>query len=311
MPLTPDEIARLREARYNATAVSIRKVHSDLMILRVRPDFPRPPHAAGQYCSLGLGYWEPRVEGCQDEHLKPDEEKRLVLRAYSLSCSIYSEPGILRDVAGDDWVEFYIVLVRENLDGRVPALTPRLFALKEGDRLKMFEKITGHYTTEAVKDGDTVIFLSTGTGEAPNNYMLWELLRRGHRGRLLSACCVRHQRDLAYLPTHQHLMQQFPNYTYLPLTTREAGATKKVYIQDLITSGELEYYLGSKLDAAKTHVFLCGNPKMIGVPVKVPETGARTYPTPAGVIEILEDRGFQTDNATAKIKGNIHFEEYW
>ena len=32
---------------------------------------------------------------------------------------------------------------------------------------------------------------------------------------------------------------------------------------------------------------------------------------PLGVIEILEGRGFQLDNATAKMKGNVHFEEYW
>jgi ferredoxin--NADP+ reductase len=309
--MTADDIARLREARYNATVVFLHKVHSDLMILRVKPDFPRPPHVPGQYCSLGLGYWEPRVEGCQDETLKPEDLTKLVLRAYSLSCSIESEPGKLRDLSQDDWIEFYIVLVRENPDGRIPALTPRLFALKEGDRLKMHEKITGHYTLEPVKDGDTVIFLSTGTGEAPHNYMLWELLRRGHKGRILSACCVRYRRDLGYLSVHEHLMQQYSNYTYLPLTTREAAGTRKVYIQDLITSGELEYYLGHKFDPSQTHVFLCGNPKMIGVPIKNKETGARIYPQPTGVIEILESRGFQADNAAAKFKGNIHFEEYW
>jgi ferredoxin--NADP+ reductase len=50
---------------------------------------------------------------------------------------------------------------------------------------------------------------------------------------------------------------------------------------------------------------------MIGVPQKNKETGVREYPQPLGVIEILERRGFQADNATIKLKGNIHFEEYW
>jgi ferredoxin--NADP+ reductase len=50
---------------------------------------------------------------------------------------------------------------------------------------------------------------------------------------------------------------------------------------------------------------------MIGVPVKDKATGERTYPQPTGVIEILEKLGFQADNAAAKVKGNIHFEEYW
>ena len=165
--------------------------------------------------------------------------------------------------------------MRENLDGRVPAFTPRLFALKEGDRIQIGEKLAGHYTLDPVKPEDTVIFLGTGTGEAPHNYMLWELLRRGHEGKILSACCVRYSRDLGYLETHQHLMGRYPNYKYLALTTREAGLTRKVYIQDLITSGELEEHVGVPLDPATTHVFLCGNPKMIGVPVRDKATGAK------------------------------------
>jgi ferredoxin--NADP+ reductase len=106
-------------------------------------------------------------------------------------------------------------------------------------------------------------------------------------------------------------MQRFPNYVYLPLTTRDPGLTKKAYIQDVIEDGELEAALGARLDPANTHVFLCGNPKMIGVPQKDKETGQRVYPEPVGVIEILERRGFVADNAAAKVKGNVHFEEYW
>jgi ferredoxin--NADP+ reductase len=309
--MTAEDMVALRQRRYNATAVSLRLVNPDLMILRVKPDFPRPPHQPGQYCTLGLGYWERRTEGCQVETLAPGDELKVVRRAYSISCSVYSEPGRLMRLEENDWLEFYIVLVRENPDGRCPALTPRLFALREGDRLQLGERIAGHYTLDLVKPGDTVLFLGTGTGEAPHNYMLWELLTRGHTGRILNACCVRYMRDLGYLETHQQLMQQFPNYTYLALATREPGVTKKVYIQDLITSGELEQELGAPLDPATTHVFLCGNPKMIGVPIRDRDTGAKSYPRPVGVIEVLEARGFAADYAAARFKGNVHFEEYW
>lgn len=309
--MTPEDIADLRQKRYNGTVVYLNKSHSDLMVIRVKPDFPRPPHQPGQYCSLGLGYWEPRVEGCQVEALKPEELNRVVRRAYSISCSVYSEPGKLMDLTATDWIEFYIVLVRENADGRVPALTPRLFALREGDRLNIGEKITGMYTLDLVKPGDTVLFLGTGTGEAPHNYMLWELLRRGHTGKIMTATCVRFARDLGYLDTHRRLMEQFPNYKYLALTTREATVTKKVYIQDVIAGGELEEQLGDVLDPARTHVFLCGNPKMIGVPHRDKQSGTKTYPQPSGVIEVLERRGFQADISAVKFKGNIHFEEYW
>lgn len=310
--MTPHEIDELRQRRYNATVVRLHKAHSDLLIMRVRPDFPKPAHLPGQYCSLGLGNWEPRTPGCQEEKLKPGDERRLVRRAYSLSCSILDDNEQLLDLESAGWLEFYVVLVRETGDpNRAPGLTPRLFTLREGDRLNMGEKITGNYTLEPVKPDDAVVFLSTGTGEAPNNYMVWELLRRGHRGPVLSACCVRYRRDLAYLATHERLMARHANYQYLPLTTREAPpGGRKVYIQDLLTSGQLEEALGRPLAPAATHVFLCGNPKMIGVPVK-DETGARRYPTDLGVIEVLERRGFKADDARVKFKGNIHFEEYW
>jgi ferredoxin--NADP+ reductase len=306
-----ESVAELRQKYYNATAVWLRRLHSDLMVLRVRSDFARPAHAPGQYTSLGLGYWEPRIPGCQEETLKTGDEARLVRRAYSISSSVLDDRGQLFDLSQTDWLEFYIVLVRDSGRAQPPGLTPRLFLLREGDRLFVAEKITGHFTLDSVQPGDNVVFLSTGTGEAPHNYMLWELLRRGHTGRILAACCVRYRRDLGYLDVQQELMRRYSQYTYLSLTTREADTVQhKVYIQDLITSGQLEERLGAALEPAKTHVFLCGNPKMIGVPTRDRDTGARVYPSPAGVIEILEKRGFQADQGS-KLKGNIHFEEYW
>jgi ferredoxin--NADP+ reductase len=308
--MTPDEIAALRKKQYNATVAALKLPNPDLMILRVRPDAGVHAHRAGQYSTLGLGHWEPRAPDCQPETAKPGDEQKLIRRAYSISSSILDDEGNLPDRAGQDWLEFYIVLVRQA--DQAPALTPRLFTLKDGSRLFLGEKIAGHYTLEPVKPTDNVIFLSTGTGEAPHNYMLWELLHNQHRGKILAACCVRYRRDLGYFPIQQELMYRYPNYTYLSLTTREASNTgQKVYIQDLITSGQLEEQLDDSLDPTRTHVFLCGNPKMIGAPTIDKTTGAATYPQPLGVIEILSKRGFQLDQPSLKLKGNIHIEEYW
>ena len=106
-------------------------------------------------------------------------------------------------------------------------------------------------------------------------------------------------------------MRRYPRYTFLSLVTREADVRQKVYIQDLITSGELEKRLGEPLNPEHTHVYLCGNPKMIGVPTIDRKTGSTTYPEPAGVVEILEKRNFKMDRPGVKFTGNIHFEEYW
>jgi ferredoxin--NADP+ reductase len=310
--MTPDQIVELRRQKYNAVVTRLIKIHSDLLILRVRPDSRLQPHKPGQYTTLGLGYWEPRFPGTAEESLPSGDFLKLARRSYSISCSVLEEDGQLLDHSRVDWLEFYIVLVRESEKLVPPALTPRLFLLKEGDRLFMGEKITGNFALDPVKPNDTVVFLATGTGEAPHNYMLWELLRRDHPGRILSACCVRYRRDLGYLSLHQELMHRYPHYFYLPLTTRETENKQgKVYIQDLITSGLLEEKLGHSLDPRQTHVYLCGNPNMIGVPEKNRETGERTFPQPRGVLEILEKRGFQMDQPSLKIKGNLHYEEYW
>ncbi len=311
--MTEAECDELRRQFYNATVVYLKKVHSDLMIVRVRPDFPVPSHKPGQYCTLGLGHWEPRVPGCQEEVDNPADVGKLVRRAYSIGLSILDENGRLFDfdTAHAPWLELYIVLVRGAEEGS-PALTPRLFTLQTGRRVFLGTKITGHFTLDPVQPNDTVVFLSTGTGEAPHNYMLWDLLRRGHPGRILAACCVRHRTDLGYLTVHEELMRRHANYTYLPLTTRDADTVgHKVYIQDLITSGLLEKTLGRPLDSHTTHVYLCGNPKMIGAPVVDRATGAKTFPQPPGVVELLTQRQFQIDQPRKKIVGNIHFEEYW
>jgi ferredoxin/flavodoxin---NADP+ reductase len=306
-----EECEDLRERYYNATVVCIKRVHEELMILRVRPDFPVPTHKPGQYSTLGMGQWESRHPGCQEEVAKPGEEKKLIRRAYSLSSSILDPHGNLLNVAGLDWLEFYVVLVRHT-DNNPPALTPRLFLLKEGDRVFLGEKIAGHYTLDPVRPGDAVVLLSTGTGEAPHNYFVWELLHRGHQGPILAACCVRFRRDLGYLAVHEDLMRRYAQYTYLSLTTREADTVdRKVYIQDLISSGQLEQRLGQPLDPERAHVYLCGNPKMIGAPTIDRVTGQTQHPQPAGVIELLEKRQFRMDQPSVKSKGNIHVEEYW
>src|SRR5262245_52331650 len=133
--MAPDRIAELRREKYNATVVGLRRIHEDLIILRVRPDFPRPAPRPGQYTVRGMGFWEPRVPDGQDEVLAPGDEARLGRRSYSISCSILAEDGELLDIGRTDWLEFYVVLVRDTDTGKAPVLTPRLFLLGEGDRL--------------------------------------------------------------------------------------------------------------------------------------------------------------------------------
>jgi ferredoxin/flavodoxin---NADP+ reductase len=308
-PLVDDDTAkRLRTEHYNATISRIREVHDGLWIVWVEPDGEPPDHRPGQYCTLGLGFWEPRLDG-RREVLDADRVTKRILRSFSMSSHIVDGDGELLDPDADTALEFYVVLV-ERERGDTPALlTPRLFAMGEGDRIYLGRKAAGRYTLDKVDDRSAdIVFISTGTGEAPHNLMTSQLLRDGHEGRILASCTVRYAKDLAYLEQHRALEQRFGNYTYLPLTTREeADLENKRYVQDLISDGGLEDALGAKLDPKSTHVFLCGNPAMIGLPEW--DDGEPIWPEPTGVAELLTDRGFTLDRRG--VEGNVHYEEYW
>lgn len=313
--LSGDEIARLQQTSYNATVFAINEVHEDLRIIRVRPDEASPSYSPGQYCVLGLGNWEPRVAHCQDEQLDEGQVTKLLKRAYSFSCPMLDAAGALLPPSRCDFLEFYIVLVRRG-DRHPPGLTPRLFALDLGDRLFVGAKATGRYTLTGVHPADNVVLVATGTGEAPHNAMVAELMQQGHRGRVVCVTCVRQRRDLGYQHVHRELQQRYANYLYLTLTTREpenldlraAGYVGKQYLQDYFSSGQFERAARLTLDPTTTHVFLCGNPAMIGAPQPGADSNGRPRAA-TGMVEVLEKRGFKVD--LPREPGNLHFEKYW
>jgi ferredoxin--NADP+ reductase len=209
-----------------------------------------------------------------------------------------------------DYLEFYIVLVREA--AAPPALTPRLFMLKEGSRLSVEKKIVGHYVMENIGPEDPVWFFATGTGEAPHNAMATQLLCQGHRGPIVMISCVRERADLGYLAVHQKLAKRYSNYRYLTYTTREPENLDKQhpqyvgkqYLQSELESGRMESVAGSELRAASSHVFLCGNPEMIGIVAP----GGKPLSRP-GMIQLLEQRGFRSEGDPGP--GLIRYEKYW
>lgn len=303
------ETKALRDKFYNATLTEVIPVQEELWILRVKPDGGVASYKQGQYTTLGLGIWEPCVEGNGPEILKPNQEKQLLRRAYSVSHPILNaKTGKLYTKQEIDFYEFYVTLVLS--DPKIsssPRLTPRLFALKKGARLCCGPKWTGHYNLDGIGSQDQVVFFATGTGEAPHNAMIWELLTRGHAAPIVSVVCTRKRRDQAYRAMHEKVAKQFSNYQVIYLATREAEEPK-LYCQDLIAQGLFEKKTGVKLDPINTHVFLCGNPSMIGRPEV--KDNVKVYPAPSGIIEILENRGFTINTPTNK-SGNIHFEAYW
>jgi len=124
---------------------------------------------------------------------------------------------------------------------------------------------------------------------------------------------------LGYQAAHRQLEERFLQYRYIPLTTREPenlnpdvpGYGGKTYVQDYFDSGRFEEETGVPLDPRHTHVFLCGNPAMIGAPLPHArlDDGTWEFPQPTGMIEVLHRRGLTLETATDA--GRIHFEKYW
>jgi len=300
-----DRARELASTHYNATITSFDTAHNELWRIKLRPDREAIAHQAGQYCSIGLGYWEPRADDAVDDGLDNKRDK-LIRRSYSISSPIFDQNGYLVDGAATGEIELYIVWVQPD-EIRVPALTPRLALKHAGDRLYLGPKVAGRYTVERVADPtSSVVFVGTGTGEAPHNGMLVELLRKGHHGPILSVVSVRYLSDLAYLEVHRELERRYPNYHYLAVPTREPGYPKR-YAQDLLEDGTIEEVLGRPLEPTECHVFLCGNPGMIGLPELVDEEPV--FPPTVGMTQLLHERGFTVDQRNAP--GNLHYEEYW
>lgn len=319
--VTPDLDRQLAEAYYNATITYFDRVTDELWILGVQPDVGPVSFVPGQYASLGLGFWEPRIDDVIEADLDTCWHK-LVRRSYSISSPIFrraayprgiadgtDRPGCVDDLAccsNLDEIELYAVLVEPGIDF-VPGLTPRLALKGLGDRIFLGRKMAGRYTTAAVTTpSTTMLFLSTGTGEAPQNAMITELLRTGHTGPIVSVVTARCWVDLAYIEKHRALEACFANYRYVAMPTREPGIPKR-YLQEVVRSDFTADLLGVTLDPATTHVFVCGNPDMIGLPAK--DANEDDFPSSTGVVELLSRRGFTLD--LRKRPGNIHVEEYW
>ncbi len=238
----------LREDKYNATVVSKILLTPNLMILRVVTDEPREEFSAGQYTTLGLFGFEPRSANSEEEH-SPAPTEKLVQRAYSIASARHETREF----------EFYITQIKSG------QLTPRLFALDVGDRLFVGRRIIGIFNLSEVPPEKDVLMIATGTGIAPFISFLRSHVAERRQSRMVVVQGASHQRDLGYYSELAFLNQAFPNFFYLPTLT-DADDTwqgRRMWIEELLESGEIEKETGLVLDPEKTHVYLCGNPKMV------------------------------------------------
>ena len=264
----------------NAIVTQRHDLAPGLMIMRVAPlGWEFPPFKPGQFAVLGLPPEAPRSSSSLPEEA-PDKPA-FIRRAYSIASSS-------RDKA---FLEFYVVEVQTG------ALTPRLFALKEGSRLWVGPKLTGLFTLDQVAPGRNLVFIATGTGLAPYMSMLRTHLAQEGERRLTVIHGARYSRDLGYREELFHMERDNPNFTYLPVITRPAengepwhGATG--HLQNFWKTNPVAQVWGARPTPEDTDFFLCGNPSMV-----------------EAMVELLQAEGFKEH--TKAQPGQVHFEKYW
>lgn len=273
------------------------------MIFRVYPQEVKIRYRGGQYGALGLYLPERRVDGIK---MNGDSD-RLIKRAYSVSNSLLDDHEHLALPQNMDYYEFYIDLV-QNSDEQKFRLSPRLFALKDGDKLFLGSKIVGHYTLESKAPGRNLLLVSTTTGEAPHNSIITEALNSGDKEAKICAISLwPKDQESMYKLKHEKLQKQFSQYRYRGFQSNGYEQIESLIRSCLSDAEQSKQEIGWPMSSENTHIFLCGDPRMIGAPVKL---GAWKYEYPEyGLMRILEE--FQFTPVTRFQPGNISYESYW
>ncbi len=265
----------------NAVVTLVNRISPWLMVLQVVPDgWTFPEFIPGQYTTVGLFGTAPRRDLAERE-VTPADPYKLIQRAYCIASSPVNK----------EFVEFFIHLVPHGV------LSPRLFALKIGDRVNLSDRITGAFTFHDVPDDANVALIATGTGLAPYVSMLSTHLRFGSQRRVAVLHGVRNSWDLGYrsiLMTMQHLRS---NVTYVPVISRPADEPVPWrraigHVQDVWNGPVLAQAWGSRPTPEDTHAFLCGSPHMID-----------------DMAALLVDEDFR--ECAGDVPGQIHVERYW
>jgi len=272
--------------------VRIHNSNETSVVVRVYPDSPIMKYLPGQYGSLGL---------------ISDQGTKLVKRAYSIACSMIDvKTGVLAQPDENEYLEFYINRVRLEKPKR-EQITPKIFNLKDGDRIFCGDKIIGHYTIPNNLDWENILLISTHTGESPNNSIVNFLIRSESKVKICNIN-VGNNWESIYRQEHELLQNLFKNYKFVQFNNQSVNYTELLNFIDKVLLDDVtsERKLGFKMNE-KTLIMLCGDPIMIGAPIK---KGGWEYEYPDyGLVNLFKSKSYEI--TTRFKKGNIVYESYW
>ena len=156
----------------------------------------------------------------------------------------------------DPVLEFYGIVVPQG------PLSPRLAALRAGDRLLIAGNPAGFLVLREVPPAKTLWLVSTGTGIAPFLSILrtdepWQRFEN-----VVLVHAVRHTAELVYQEMIRQISKQRGLRTVTFVSREAAPGSLAGRIPAAVRDGRLEKAAGLALDH-DAHVMLCGNPDML------------------------------------------------
>ncbi|BFN37344.1 ferredoxin--NADP reductase [Fidelibacter multiformis] len=266
------------KTEYNAVVGQKINISPTLMILRVVPlGWELSPFKPGQFTMLALPADAPHVP--EAEPPEREDTNTWIRRPYSASSSKDQQ----------QYIEFYIRLVYSG------ELTPRLFALKTGDKLYMFPKLRGMLTLDAVEKEKNILFVATGTGLAPYMSMIRSETPCRNKQKIAVIHGALNSGDLGFRAELEHLERLCDNFSYVPVISHQdrekiPWTGKTGFVQDIWHEGIVDDLWHSEIRPENTAVFLCGHPEMISQMVELlGESGFKPYDRKKGGSIFYED----------------------
>lgn len=208
--------------------------------------------------------------------------------ALELDGEVVARPYSFVNAPGERPHEFYFISVPDGV------FTQRLVALQGGDPILLAPRGSGMFTLAEVPESDHLWMLATGTALGPFISILRteEPWRRFEK--IVLAHAVRHAEELSYQDEIRAWREAHPGrFEMVPFVTREDTAFAiRERIPAAIADGRLERAAGLRMDAARSHVMICGNPDMV-----------------RDTTQVLESRGMRRNKR--KDPGHYTIEAYW
>lgn len=238
----------------------VENIHWTENLFSLKIDANVDSFTAGQFTSLAL-----EIDGVR------------VARPYSYLSSPDQKP-----------LEFFFYTATDGV------LSNALVKLKAGDSVWVKQQSNGFFVLNEIPEAEELWMLGTGTGVAPffsilNTDEPWQRFKK-----IALIHAVRTQADLRYQEAITALQEKYAGRLLFQafVSREEITGTINGRVPAAIEDGSLESALNLKLDVAKSHIMLCGNPDMV-----------------KDTVEILKARGFAKNRR--RTPGHITVENYW